>query len=168
MVQAYRKREKLGQIDSVGAFMYSSLPIPVLTSNSQHWYIVTATTDLWWGQSGRTAFDGAWNDWHSTNIGSWWIAYIQIQLPTASTATQLFFKARVWDPNNRQPATTITLQWSNNGSTWTQLFTQPWLSWTLWQERTFTITSPWSYLYYKINMTASSTWYVATNQIQLS
>jgi hypothetical protein len=91
------------------------------------------------------------NAWSAGSVPPHWV---QAQMPSAKTVTSYDVVARPSAPNSAPSA--WTLEGSANGSTgWVVLDTQTAITWSASQSRNFTISSPASYTYYRMNMTAT-------------
>ena len=50
---------------------------------------------------------------------------------------------------------TVTIEGSNDGTNWTTLDSRSGVTWTVNQVRTYTLSAPATYLYYRVNVTAN-------------
>jgi hypothetical protein len=99
------------------------------------------------------AFDGRSSHW--TSSGAALPQWIQAQIPgTVHPITS--YTLRV-DDANRRPKD-WTLQGSSDGTTWTTLDTQTGQTLSLGVLTTFTFTNTTSWLYYRLNVTATQSW----------
>jgi hypothetical protein len=142
--------------------------IPILSSNSQDGYVLT-TNDTFNGGGFEMwrAFDGmSSTEWaYDTAVHPAWL---QIQLPSAKTVTYCKVSSRAGYAN--QSITNAVLQGSNDASAWTTLTSNIDVSTTQIQYRLeqFSVTSPASYLYYRLYITATQpTQYSGSSTIEL-
>ena len=142
--------------------------IPILSSNSQNGYVLT-TNDTFNGGGFEMwrAFDGmSSTEW--AYLASINPAWLQIQLPSAKTVTYCKVSSRAGYAN--QSITNAVLQGSNDASAWTTLTSNIDVSTTQIQYRVeqFNITSPASYLYYRLYITGTQlTQYSGSSTIEL-
>ena len=128
--------------------------VPPMTSDIQPSGTVSSSSQYTYG--GRAD----WWAFNSTTTG--WLAnastgWLQYQFPTAATVNNYYitpFSDTFYFPN--ESPTAWTLQGSNNGSTWTVIDTRTVLSssWTSNTPVSFSVASPGSYTYYRLNITA--------------
>jgi len=97
--------------------------------------------------AGNTGDTNAWSAANATLP-----AFVRVQLPVAHTVDRYGVKVRGGTDLNGAPKT-WTFDGSNNGTTWTTLDTQTAVAWGGGQMRFFTVSSPASYLYYRMNIT---------------
>lgn len=91
--------------------------------------------------------------WLSAGSATGWL---QIDLATARTVVSFAVQVNTIPEPNRAPKD-FTLKGSNDGSAFTTVATVTnQTSWTSGQTRTFTVTSPGSYRYYRLDVTANN------------
>jgi len=146
-------------VNLIPAMTSNTLPSPLVASASSAFY------PAWQAFSNNIyQFDG-WITTYQTLTG-----WIQQDLGTGTTISAYQLKATVLnqvDPLARMPKT-WTMQGSNNGSSWTTLDTQTNVpTWSPSEWRIYTIASPASYRYYRLNITANqgSVNYLSINQL---
>jgi len=119
--------------------------IPVMTSNTTPSGVASASSEMA-GREAWYAFDGTGVPWVGLTMPVW----LQYQFASAQTAT--FYELFEW--TGGQTIEDWTLEGSNDGSTWTQIDIQSDFVWPVGQHATIPITSPGSYIYYRLNITA--------------
>ena len=140
--------------------------IPQMTANTQDWFTATCSTQLnSWFQPRRAFYESQDSEdlaFHSNSIGSWNWAWSEIQMPDTIIVTNLKIRARNADSiGNLRPMQAFTLKGSNDWSTWTEIYSASWLSWSIWEIKEWDITGQnTAYTYLKLEIQASSS-YVA-------
>lgn len=135
----------------VGIFALSNI-VPQMTSDSSGGATASASSYF----SGVNPY-GAFNNnrfspigWVTNNTSTGWL---RIQLPSAKTVYS--YGIVPWSSDNfpsRSPRT-WTFEGSNDGTNWTTLDTRTtFVSWTQYAQTIFPISSPSSYLYYRLNV----------------
>ena len=93
---------------------------------------------------------GATNSWSASAAVPGWV---QAQLSSAAVSTAYTIIARTDAPNSC--ASDWTFEGSNDGSSWTTLDTRTGQTWNAGQRRQYSFSNSTSYLYYKLNITAT-------------
>lgn len=116
--------------------------IPVLSSNSQDGYEVSDSR-------GNSDVYKVFNGIKSYDIGAWSTYWIQAQYPSASVLSSYKIKA----DSNGSPEypDAWNLQGSNDGSSWVVLDSRNNESFSLGQEKTYTVSNTSSFIYYRIS-----------------
>ena len=153
------------------------LPIPQMLSTTQDGFTASTNSQHSAGTqpSGRGAFfvstQGGTNHCrHSMQIGAGNRAYSQIQLPKKSIAKHLEIGARKNETSgNLRPIRAFTLQGSNDGTNFTTIKSVDNLgnSWSIGSIQRRDLDNSTSYLYYRLNVQANSS-YVAFDYRQIT
>lgn len=114
---------------------------------------------------------GSAADLFDKNVESYWgtltiPAWAQYQLPIAYTVLNYSIRNASSNSYNKSP-TAWTLQGSNNGSSFTTIDTVSGLTWVDGETKNFTVDTAGSYLYYRLNMTASNGTFLLFNEFYL-
>lgn len=138
--------------------------IPQMTANTQDGFTATSSSQLSSWFQPRYAFyvSEEWGidySFHSNNIGAWNRAWSEIQMPNSIIVSKLTIWARknvnsydLWEIR------AFNLLWSNDGSTWTNIYSESWLwsSWTVWEVKSWDITGQTTaYQYLKLEVQAN-------------
>lgn len=138
------------------------MPVLMTSGTTPSGHVVTASSFNSTGKEGWRAFDGFAMQANSDGSGKWTssvansTAWLRRQYPTAITVTSYTLMAPSLVAALGETPKTWTFRGSNDGSAWTTLDTQTNVSaWASGEARTYTITTPGSYLYYEVNVTAT-------------
>lgn len=138
--------------------------IPQMTANTQDWFTATSSTQLGSSFQPRDAFYvseewGTSYPFHSNSIGAWNRAWSEIQMPNSIIVSKLTIWARKnEDTYNLWEIRAFNLLWSNDWSTWTNIYSESWLwsSWTIWEVKSWDITGQTTaYQYLKLEVQAN-------------
>ena len=131
-----------------------TLMTPNMTSNNSNGYIVTSGATTVWSPLYQ-AFDGVKNIGIDNYLSFQGIHWVKLQLPSAITVCQYNVYAGFNQSGSERSPRNWTFKGSNNDSNWDTLNTQSSQTFTAGgQERSYTISSPGSYLYYMLDITA--------------
>jgi hypothetical protein len=133
--------------------------IPAMTSATAPSGTVSAssyysTTPAWHAFETSISDGDGGHGWITNGTSTGWIRY---QFPTAKTAVAYSIRPWWYDNYPGRTPKTWTFEGSNNGSAWTTLDTQTnWASANSTDNAYFTVSSPGSYLYYQLNVSANN------------
>ena len=144
---------------------FGALPIPQMTQNSQDWYIATESTQLSSDFQPWYAFYKSiqWQSYdpnpcfHSPSIWSWNRAWSMIELPRKSKPNKILIGARRNETSaNLRPIGAFELQWSNDWTNFTTIFSKSWLwnTWSIWSDQQRTFENNNSYKYFRLRVQA--------------
>ena len=133
--------------------------VPIMTSNSQGGFVASASNELY----------PAYQAFNRSNADNWvssaTAATLQIQLPAARAVNSYEIIS------NASPPTSWTFEGSNNGSSWTTLETQSNITdWNVeapFTPKRYPISNTTNYLYYRLNISASSQSNLGIHQFNL-
>lgn len=142
--------------------------IPAMTSNNTPSGVASASTENSSSYAAWKAFDkvvtGDTGWVTSSGVTSGWLKY---QFPTAQIITSYSITPGYSYVNTRAPKS-WTFQGSNNGADWETLDTQTNITtWVSNTAKTYTISSPASYTYYKLDVTETGGEYVWVCELQM-
>lgn len=140
--------------------------IPQMTANTQDGFTATSSTLLnSWFQPRMAFYESQGSEniaFHSNSVGSWNRAWSEIQMPNSIIVSKL----KIWARKNvndydLRPISAFNLLGSNDWSNWTNIYSESWLSWTVWEVKEWDITGQnTAYSYLKLEIQATNT-YVA-------
>lgn len=136
--------------------------IPQMTANTQDGFTATSSWQYRWDPRYAFYVSTEWGTdypFHSPSIGAWNRAWSGIQMPNSIIVSKLTIWARknvstydLWEIR------AFNLLWSNNWSTWTNIYSESWLwsSWTVWEVKSWNITGQTTaYKYLKLEVQAN-------------
>jgi hypothetical protein len=130
--------------------------IPVMTSNTAPSGVASASTTYSVTYEPYFAFTTAGagdptSSWlTSPNTTTGWLRY---QFPAPATVVR--YEIVAGNNYTTANAATWSFQGSNDGTNWTTLDSRSGVTWTVNQVRTYTLSAPATYLYYRVNVTAN-------------
>lgn len=137
-----------GGVNQVPTMSSNTAPSGVASASSVH-----SSSAAFRGFDGNTAVGDGTNDWLTNAVATGWLQY-------QFTAAKTIATYRITSGNGQaaRAPRNFTLQGSNNGSSWTTIDTRTdQTGWTAGGEtRTYTVASPGSYSYYRLDVTLNN------------
>ncbi|WP_051263153.1 discoidin domain-containing protein [Tuberibacillus calidus] len=127
-------------------------PVPIMTDYTNGEITITESSNAGAGFEAWRAFDGISNNDNLAWAANTYTGWLQVDFGEENKINIIGFSYTARGSHYKTSATAFTLQGSNDGSTWVDIYSQNGLSWSLFETKTFKFDNQESYRYYRLNV----------------